>query len=159
MSSILERLNSDLKTSMKAREAERTDTIRMAISAMKYKQIDAMATLADKDQEDVLRKQVKQRDDSIEQFAKAGRQELADKETRERAILGEYLPKELTETELRAMVDALVAGLPAAAAFPGRRRLSHLRLGPRRELGTDAALGDRPAPAPHGAARHRRRSD
>src|ERR1022692_2119948 len=96
MSSILERLNADLKTSMKARDTERTDTIRMAISAMKYKQIDAMATLADKEQEDVLRKQVKQRDDSIEQYAKAGRMDLADKESRERTILMEYLPKEMS---------------------------------------------------------------
>jgi uncharacterized protein len=118
MPTILDRLNADLKTAMKARDTERMDTLRMAISAIKYRQIDAAAPLGSAEEEDVLRKQVKQRDDSIEQFAKAGRQELADKETRERAILGEYLPKELTETELRAMVDALVAGLPAAAAFP-----------------------------------------
>jgi uncharacterized protein len=118
MPTILDRLNADLKTAMKARDTERMDTLRMAISAIKYRQIDATAPLGTAEEEDVLRKQVKQRDDSIEQFAKAGRQELADKETRERAILGEYLPKELTEAELRAMVDALVAGLPPAATFP-----------------------------------------
>jgi len=118
MSSILERLNADLKTSMKARDTERTDTIRMAISAMKYKQIDAMATLADKDQEDVLRKQVKQRDDSIEQYAKAGRMDLADKESRERTILMEYLPKEMSSEEIRSHVDELVRALPAEARFP-----------------------------------------
>ena len=118
MPSILERLQSDLKTSMKARDAERTDTIRMAISAMKYKQIDSVATLAEGDQEDVLRKQVKQRDDSIEQFTKAGRMDLADKESRERVILMEYLPKELTPDEIRARVSDIVRALPADAKFP-----------------------------------------
>jgi uncharacterized protein YqeY len=118
MPSILERLHADLKTSMKARDAERTDTIRMAISAMKYKQIDAMAELAEKDQEEVLRKQVKQRDDSIEQYAKAGRMDLADKESRERVILMEYLPKELTPDEIRTHVRDLVHALPADAKFP-----------------------------------------
>ncbi|HEY5094563.1 MAG TPA: GatB/YqeY domain-containing protein [Candidatus Eremiobacteraceae bacterium] len=118
MPSILERLHADLKTSMKARDAERTDTIRMAISAMKYKQIDAMAALADADQEDVLRKQVKQRDDSIEQYSKAGRMDLADKESRERVILMEYLPKELSADEIRSHVGELVRSLPADAKFP-----------------------------------------
>lgn len=118
MPTILDRLNADLKTAMKARDTERMDTLRMAISAIKYRQIDATAPLGPSEEEEVLRKQVKQRDDSIEQFAKAGRQELADKETRERAILGEYLPKELTDAELRSMVGELVAGLPPAATFP-----------------------------------------
>ncbi|HKW44346.1 MAG TPA: GatB/YqeY domain-containing protein [Candidatus Eremiobacteraceae bacterium] len=118
MPSILERLNADLKSSMKARDAERTDTIRMAISAMKYKQIDAMADLAEKEQEEVLRKQVKQRDDSIEQYAKAGRTDLADKESRERVILMEYLPKELSPDEIRAHVGELVRTLPEGAKFP-----------------------------------------
>ncbi|HLJ83375.1 MAG TPA: GatB/YqeY domain-containing protein [Candidatus Eremiobacteraceae bacterium] len=118
MPTILDRLNADLKSAMKARDTERMDTLRMAISAIKYRQIDAAAPLAPSEEEDVLRKQVKQRDDSIEQFAKAGRQELADKETRERAILGEYLPKELTDAELRSMVGDLVASLPPAATFP-----------------------------------------
>src|SRR5580704_9219122 len=118
MPSILDRLHADLKTSMKARDAERTDTIRMAISAMKYKQIDAVGTLADKDQEEVLRKQVKQRDDSIEQYAKAGRMDLADKESRERVILMEYLPKELSADELRSRVSEVVRALPAEAKFP-----------------------------------------
>ena len=118
MPSILDRLHADLKTSMKARDAERTDTIRMAISAMKYKQIDAMAALAEKDQEEVLRKQVKQRDDSIEQYSKAGRMDLADKESRERVILMEYLPKELTPDEIRSSVGEIVRALPEGAKFP-----------------------------------------
>jgi uncharacterized protein len=118
MPSILERLRADLKTSMKARDSERTDTIRMAISAMKYKQIDTVATLADADQEDVLRKQVKQRDDSIEQYSKAGRMDLADKESRERVILMEYLPKELSADEIRTHVDELIRSLPPDAKFP-----------------------------------------
>ncbi len=118
MPTILERLNADLKSAMKARDTERMDTLRMAISAIKYRQIDAAAPLSGTEEEEVLRKQVKQRDDSIEQFAKAGRQELADKETRERAILGEYLPKELTEAELRGQIETLIGALPPTATFP-----------------------------------------
>lgn len=115
--SIVDRLSSDLKAAMKARDADRMATLRMAISAMNYQRIERNAALTAEEEEDVLRKQVKQRDDSIEEFTKGGRPELADKERREREILKEYLPAELSAEQLRAEVSAIVAGLGPDAKF------------------------------------------
>ena len=102
---------------MKARDAERTSTIRMAISAVKYRTIERNAPLSDDEQLDVLRKQVKQRDDSIEEYSKAGRTDLADKERREKTILETYLPARMSADDLRPEVRAIVAKLPADAKF------------------------------------------
>ncbi|HZV79690.1 MAG TPA: GatB/YqeY domain-containing protein [Candidatus Binatus sp.] len=115
--SIVDRLSSDLKAAMKARDADRMATLRMAISAMNYRRIERNAALTPEEQEDVLRKQVKQRDDSIEEFTKAGRTELADKERREREIIKEYLPAELTADQLQAEVHSILAGLAPDAKF------------------------------------------
>jgi len=112
---ILERLNADLKSAMKARQAERTLALRMAISAMNYRRIERNESLTDADMTDVLRKQVRQREDSIDAYRQAGRTDLADKEARERAILIDYLPAEMSEAELRAAVAEIVAGLPSGA--------------------------------------------
>ena len=73
--------------------------------------------LSAEEQEDVLRKQVKQRDDSIAEFTKAARKDLADKETREREILKEYLPAELSAQQLQAEVQSILAGLAPDAKF------------------------------------------
>jgi hypothetical protein len=110
-------LNADLKEAMKARDAERTGTLRMAISAMQYRTIERNTSLSDEEQLDVLRKQVKQRNDSIEEFTKAGRADLADKEQRERTILEAYLPARMTGDALKAAVKAALAGLGADAKF------------------------------------------
>ncbi len=115
--STIDRLNADLKDAMKARDAERTSTLRMAISAMKYRTIERNAQLSDDEQIEVLRKQVKQRDDSIEEFHKAGRDDLADKEARERAILQSYLPARMSGDDLRAAVREAIGGLGADAKF------------------------------------------
>ncbi len=106
--SILDRLNADLKTAMKDRDTERLATLRMAISAMNYKRIERNEPLSDDEQLDVMRKQVKQREDSIAEFKRGGREDLVAKETREREILKGYLPAELDETSLaRAVAEAL----------------------------------------------------
>jgi uncharacterized protein YqeY len=102
---------------MKARDAERTSTLRMAISAMKYRTIERNAELSAEEQLDVLRKQVKQRNDSIEEYEKGGRSDLAEKERRERVILETYLPARMTADELRQEVRALIAPLAADAKF------------------------------------------
>jgi len=102
---------------MKARDAERTGTLRMAISAIKYRTIERNTQLSDDEQLEVMRKQVKQRDDSIEEYTKAGRADLADKEQREKAILETYLPARLGGDELRAEVKAALASLAADAKF------------------------------------------
>ena len=102
---------------MKARDAERTATLRLAISAMTYRTIERNAQLSDDEQLDVMRKQVKQRNDSIEEFRKAGRADLADKEQRERSILEAYLPAQMSADALRSAVKAALAPLKADAKF------------------------------------------
>jgi uncharacterized protein YqeY len=102
---------------MKARDAERTSTLRMAISAMQYRTIERNGQLSEEDQVDVLRKQVKQRDDSIEEYRKASRGDLADKELRERVILESYLPARMGADELRAAVKEALAPVAADAKF------------------------------------------
>jgi uncharacterized protein YqeY len=114
---IVDRLSDDLKAAMKARDTERMATLRMAISAMNYRRIERNEQLSPDEQQDVVRKQVKQRDDSIAEYAKAGRQDLADKELREREILKEYLPPEMTEAQLQAEVGKIVATLAPDAKF------------------------------------------
>lgn len=114
---IVDRLNADLKTAMKNRDAERLGTLRMAISAMNYRRIERNAELTDEEQLDVIRKQVKQRNDSIEEFARGGRQDLVAKETREREILKTYLPEELSPQALLEAVRGAVAPLGPSPQF------------------------------------------
>lgn len=110
--SIGDRIAADLKDAMRARDQVRLDTLRSVISAFNYRRIEAGAELSDADQLAVVQKLVKQRSDSIEQFAKAGRHELAAKETREREILLGYLPAQKSDDEIRAAVREAVAALP-----------------------------------------------
>ncbi len=104
---------------MKARDQVRVDTLRSALSAFSYRKIEAGMELTDVEQSEVLRKLVKQRSDAIGEFTKAGRMELAAKETREREILGVYLPPAMTPEEIRRVVDAVIAELPAEARSKG----------------------------------------
>lgn len=96
---------------MKARDAERVGTLRMAISAMNYRRIERNGELTDEEQLEVMRKQVKQRDDSISEFKRGNREDLVAKETREREILSGYLPKELDSAQLLEGVKAAMAPL------------------------------------------------
>ena len=109
--SILDRLNADLKAAMKNRDTERLATLRMAISAMNYRRIERNGQLSDEEQLDVMRKQVKQREDSIAEFTRGHRDDLAQKETREREILKQYLPAELDASALAAAVKEAVTPL------------------------------------------------
>jgi uncharacterized protein YqeY len=110
--SIKDQITSDLKDAMRARDQLRLDTLRSVISAFNYRRIEAGADLSEPDQLAVVQKLVKQRADSIEQFSNAGRTELADKESREREILLQYLPAQKTPDEIRTAVRAALAALP-----------------------------------------------
>ncbi|MBC5823656.1 MAG: GatB/YqeY domain-containing protein [Candidatus Eremiobacteraeota bacterium] len=101
---------------MKARDAERMATLRIAISALNYRRIERTVDLSESEQLEVLRKQIKQRDDSIAEYRRGKRDDLADKEARERAILLEYLPEQMDDRQLRLHVDAIVAELPSGAS-------------------------------------------
>jgi uncharacterized protein YqeY len=108
-----DRIGADLKEAMKARDQVRLDTLRAALSGFTYRRVEAGHELSEDEQLEVIRKQVKQRTDSIAEFEKAGRAELVAKETREREILQAYLPAQKSPEEIRAVVKAIIAGLPA----------------------------------------------
>jgi uncharacterized protein YqeY len=112
-----ERIDSDLKDAMRAKDAARLGVLRMLKSALKYSAIEksADAQLDDAEASQVIRKQVKQRQDSIEQFEKGGRPELAAKEKEELAILNAYLPKGLEPDELAALVRETIAEVGATS--------------------------------------------
>ena len=108
-----DRVNEDVKVAMKAREAERLGTLRLLLAAMKQREVDERITLDDAGVVSVVEKMLKQRKDSVEQYEKAGRRELADTEKREMAILSAYLPQQMSEAEVAAIVAEAVAATGA----------------------------------------------
>jgi uncharacterized protein len=110
--SIKDDITADMKEAMRARDQVRLDTLRSVVSAFTYKRKEAAEDLSEADQLAIVQRLVKQRGDSIEQFRKAGRTELVDKETRERDILQKYLPAQKSPDEIRAAVRDALAGLP-----------------------------------------------
>jgi uncharacterized protein YqeY len=116
---VKDRITADLKEAMRARDQVRLDTLRSALSAFTYRRVEAGHDLADDEQIAVIGKLVKQRNDSIAEYGKAGRQELVDKETRERDILATYLPAQLGEDEIRTRVREAIGGLPAEGRTQG----------------------------------------
>lgn len=110
-----ERIQQDLTQAMKAKDAARTSTLRMARAAIMNKEIDKKGALDDAETLRLLQGLVKQREDSAEQYSKAGRPELADKENAEILLLEAYLPAEVTDAEVQAAVDAAVAATGASS--------------------------------------------
>jgi uncharacterized protein YqeY len=107
--SLIEQIQSDIIAAMKAREEQRLSTLRMVKSALKNREIEKMAPLDDKESQAVLATLIKQRKDSVEQFTKGGRQEMADKEAAEIVLIETYLPKAAAEAEIVAGVKAVIA--------------------------------------------------
>jgi uncharacterized protein len=113
MGKLSEKVRADLTESMKARSAERTSTLRMLQSAMKYEQISVGHELSDEEVMAVIRKGIKQRLDSVDQYTKGNRPELAAKEQAEIEILKTYMPPELSEAELESGVREIIASTGA----------------------------------------------
>ena len=113
MGKLTEQVRADLTESMKARTAERTSTLRMLQAAIKNEQINAGHELSDEEAMTVIRKGVKQRQDSIEQFTKGNRPELAAKEKAEIVILQAYMPPELSDSELESGLGEIIASTGA----------------------------------------------
>ena len=106
------RIDDDLKTAMKARQADRLGVLRMLKAALKNASIEKGGMsfeLSDADASAVVRKELKKRQDSVESFTKGNRPELAAKETAEAAMLAEYLPQSLSTEELQQLVAACIA--------------------------------------------------
>ena len=108
------RIESDSLIAMKARDALVLGVLRMLKAAAKMRQVELRRPLTDEEFFDVLAKQVKQRRESIDLFAKANRADLVEKEERELVVLATYLPAPLTDDELAAAVNAAVAELAAS---------------------------------------------
>jgi len=115
---IQERIDSDLKQSMRAKNTSKVGVLRMLKSALKYAAIaksGSEAELSDAEAAQVIRKQAKQRQDSIESFEKGGRAELAAKEKEELSILNAYLPQAMSTDELAALVRETIAEVGASS--------------------------------------------
>jgi uncharacterized protein YqeY len=112
---LVERITAELTAAMKAQDAARTGVLRLAKAALKNKEIDKKSPLDDAESIKVLQALVKQREDSIEQFAKANRPELVAKEEAEREVLRSYLPREASDADIAAAVDKAVAETGAAS--------------------------------------------
>jgi uncharacterized protein YqeY len=111
-----EQITEDMKTAMRARDTARLGTVRLLLSAMKQKEVDERAVLTDADILAIIDKMVKQRRESIAQFEKAGRNDLADGEKAEIAVLSAYLPQQLGEAEVAKAIEAAIAETGAAGA-------------------------------------------
>jgi uncharacterized protein len=111
--SLKEQITDDMKTAMRAKDAERLGAIRLLLSAMKQKEVDERIELDDLGIIAIVDKLIKQRKDSIDAFEKAARPDLADKEKAEMAVLQVYLPARMSAEEVAAAVKAIVVQLGA----------------------------------------------
>jgi uncharacterized protein YqeY len=106
---ISEQIQKDMVDAMRSRDELRLSTLRMVKAAIKNKEVDKRSPLDDKETQQILSTLIKQRRDSIEQFTKGGRQELADKEAAEIKMIEHYLPKAMGEEQIAEVVKATIA--------------------------------------------------
>jgi uncharacterized protein YqeY len=111
-----EQITEDMKSAMRAKETARLGTVRLLLSAMKQKEVDERVVLTDADILAIIDKMVKQRRESIAQFEKAGRNDLADGEKAEIAVLSAYLPQQLSEVEVAKEIEAAIKETGASGA-------------------------------------------
>lgn len=113
--SLSERLNDDMKLAMKSQDKFKLSVIRMVRAAIKNIEIDQRKTLDDQEVLDVLNREIKQRKDSLQEFEKAGRDDLAENLKAEIAVLMEYMPQQLSEEEVKAIVQQTIQELGASS--------------------------------------------
>ena len=106
---LVEQIQKDIVTAMKAKDEARLSALRMVKSALQLRAVEKMSPLDDKEAQAVLATLIKQRKESVEQFTKGGRQEMADKEAAEIIVIESYLPKEAAEADIEAGVKAVIA--------------------------------------------------
>src|SRR5262249_51956670 len=112
--SLAAQIQKHITLAIKARDEQRLSTLRMVKTALKNREVEKMAPLDDKESQQVLSTLIKQRKESVEQFLKGGRKEMADKEAAEIVLIETYLPKAASEEHIAAGVKAVIAemGLP-----------------------------------------------
>ena len=111
--SLTEQIQKDIVTAMKAKDEARLSALRIVKSALQLKAVEKMSALDDKEAQAVLATLIKQRKESVEQFTKGGRQEMADKESAEIVLIESYLPKAAGEADVVAGVKAVIAEMGA----------------------------------------------
>ena len=114
--SLIDTIQQDITQAMRARDELRLSTLRMVKTALKNKEIEKMGPLTEPESRQVLSTLIKQRKDSIEQFTKGGRTELANKEAGEIAVIEAYLPKAVSEEQIRSLVRATITEMGSPTA-------------------------------------------
>src|SRR6202142_2966603 len=121
--SLVEKIHQDMVGAMKQRAVERLSTLRMVVSALKNKEIEQRTPVTDAQAVQVLTTLIKQRKDSIEQFTKGNRPELAAKEAAEITVIEEYMPKQADESKVRSLVEATIAEMSSAGKRPTTKEM------------------------------------
>jgi len=144
MAAIGEKLGKDIVTAMKAREQETLTTLRMVKAALKNKEIDKREPLTDAEEQSILTTMLKQRRESVEQFTKGGRPELAAKEQVEIGLIEGYMPKALSDDDLRALVAAAVAQVTAehGGTKPGPKEMGSVMKAAQAKIAASGARAD-----------------
>ncbi|MCA1995533.1 MAG: GatB/YqeY domain-containing protein [Coleofasciculus sp. S288] len=118
--SLKDRISEDIKTAMKAKDKIRLETVRSIKKVLLEKEVSArgqgQGTITETQELEVLAQLAKQRRDSIEQYRQGGREDLAEQESQELAIIEEYLPKQLSDEEISAVLDEIIASVGATSA-------------------------------------------
>lgn len=122
-----ERIGEDMKAALRARQADRLSAIRMLLAAIKQKEVDERITVDDAQVVTIVDRLIRQRRDSIEQFEKARRSDLADREKAEIEVLSVYLPQQASVAEVAAEIDAAIAAAGAAGPQQMGRVMALLR--------------------------------
>ena len=130
-----------MKTAMRAKDSARLSAVRLLLAAMKQKEVDERVELTDADVLAILEKMIKQRRESIAQFEKASRQDLADKEKAEIEVLSAYLPQKMSDAELSAAISAAVSETGASGIKDMGKVMALLkpRLAGRADMGSVSA--------------------
>lgn len=121
------RIQDDMKTAMRTRDVARLGTIRLLLAAIKQRDIDERTTLDDAQILAVIDKMIKQRNDSIDQYTKGNRQDLAAKEAAEIVVLREYLPKALTDLEIDELIKEAIIAANATSIKDMAKVMSYLK--------------------------------
>jgi uncharacterized protein len=131
-----------MKTAMRAKDSARLSTVRLLLAAMKQKEVDERVELSDADVVAILEKMIKQRRESIAQFEKAARQDLADKEKAEIQVLSGYLPQQLSDAEIQKEINSVISETGAAGAKDMGKVMAALkaRLAGRADMGKVSGL-------------------
>lgn len=137
-----ERVQEDMKTAMRAKDAARLSAVRLLLAALKQKEVDERIALTDADVLGTIEKMLKQRRESIAQYEKAGRQDLADQEKFEIGVLSAYLPQQLGEAEIAQAIAAAVIEAGASGVKDMGKVIALLRprLAGRADMGKVSAL-------------------